>query len=112
MSDFAARVGRVRMKNGGAYLTVIEGWQSPDEETCEAALYDVTREVADRRDLSAFFLTTMHTDGEVTFSHFIDGDCGIPRTLLPAYVGELVRRNVLTRSDSRQVFETMFEWAE
>lgn len=111
MSEFAARIARVRMKKGGADLHIIEGWQEPEEESSAATLVRSAREYADVG-VAGFILLGFDNEGQVLFQHRTDGDLPIPRTLLPTYVAELVRRYVLTDTQARVVFDDMFKWVE
>lgn len=112
MSDpFAARIGRVRMKAGGADVHIIDGWSSPDEETVGATLVRSARDYADVG-VHSFMLIGFDNSGDVLFQHRTDGKLPLPRTLLPAYVAEMIRRYVLTDTQARIVFDDMFQWVE
>ena len=112
MNDFRARIGRVRMKSGGADVHIIEGFALPDEESPEATLNRSAREAADGGGVAAFALTVFMSDGRVLFNWRHTDECPIARTLLPEYIGELVRRYALTRHEAEETFDSMFQWAE
>jgi hypothetical protein len=110
MTEFRARIGKVRMK-AGAQVSVIEGGRKSPEGACEGDLMREAREAAEHGEMEAFLLVTIH-DGSARFSHRIERGCSFPRSLMPAYVAELIRRYALTEHDARKVFDDMFAWVD
>jgi hypothetical protein len=39
-------------------------------------------------------------------------NCPIPRALMPAWIEEITRRDMIVESEARDVFNEMFEWRE
>jgi hypothetical protein len=113
MNEFRARIGRVRMKSGGADVRVIEGFRVPDDDESPAAtLHRTARELTAEGQVAAFVIAAFMTDGRVSFNWRYTDDCPMARTLMPPYIAELTRRYVLTREEASQRFNEMFEWVE
>lgn len=114
MNEFRARIGRVRMKNGGADVRVLEGarsdWQG--EETPEATLLRSAREIAAEGPVAAFVIVTFGPDGRTCFNSRFTDESPITRSLMPTYVAELVRRYVIVQEEARARFDDMFQWVE
>ena len=115
MNEFRARIGRVRMKNGGADLRVIEGFAPRErnaEETKEATLLRAAREIASEGPVATFVIVAFSPEGRSAFNWRFGEDSPISRTMLPGYVGELVRRYVVTSEEAAERFNEMFEGVE
>lgn len=72
-----------------------------------------TRHVAERQTednpITGYLVVAFFRDG-ATSSHYRWGDeSPMNRALLPHYVAEVVRRDVVTDSEARAVFDEMFE---
>jgi hypothetical protein len=119
MADFAARIGRVRMKNGGADVRVLESKPGLDgAEDWRGAIVRNARAIAematDDAPLSGYVVVGLYGDGctSVAFRYDLESGGIIPRALLPAYVAEVIRRDLISAEESRDVFNDMFQWVE
>ncbi len=119
MSEFNARVRRVRMKSGGADVTVINSvnHDNGDGEDWRGSI------VANARRAASFASAESPLVGYVVVGLFADGQssvgwrydaarCVVPRTLLPHWVSEVIRRDIVTGTEAADTFERMFEWVE
>ena len=115
MTEFKARIGRVRMKNGGADVRLIEGFaprSREEEETPEATLLRSAREISAEGPVACFAIVSFSSEGKVAFNWRFTDESPIARTLLPSYISELVRRYMITREEASVRFNEMFEWRE
>jgi hypothetical protein len=114
MNEFRARIGRIRMKNGGADVRVIEGCALPrdEDEGVAATLHRTTLELTQEADLAAFVIVGWTAQGSVSFNWRYTDQCPMARTLIPPYVAELTRRYVVSREEASERFHEMFEWVE
>jgi hypothetical protein len=113
---FAARISRVRMKNGGADLHILQtprphSFEGRDE-SIRGKIIEHARWIAD--------VEGPPLDGFIVIGLFADGkrSCGfriperIPRELLPSYVADIVRRDAIVQFEAESVFDQKFEWID
>lgn len=113
MNEFRARIGRVRMKNGGADIRIVDGFRMPQEdESPDATLLRCAREFVEEEGTAAFLVVGWGADGKVLFNWRYTDDCPMARTLMPSYIAELTRRYVITTHEAEERFHEMFEWVE
>lgn len=118
MTDFAARIGRVRMKNGGADVHVLESKPGPDgAEDWRGAVVRNAKAVAemgtDASPLVGYLLIGIFGDGATSVGFRVDEDrCVVPRALFPAWVAEIVRRDLVSAQEAEIVFDNRFQWVE
>jgi hypothetical protein len=120
MSEFAARIGRVRMKSGGADVRVLAQRAVPfeEEEDYRGALLRNAKTVidaaTDEAPLVGYLLIGMYDDGctSTGFRYAHDNGNAIPRTLLPAWTAEVIRRELITSVTAEDQFKTMFKWQD
>jgi hypothetical protein len=119
MSEFAARIGRVRFKNGGAELRIINNAKAEaGEEDHRGALVKNARSVAEmgKADdpLVGYVLVGLFASGgsSVGWRYDFDAISAIPRMLVPAWIAEIIRRDIISGVEARDVFSNMFEWRE
>lgn len=118
MSEFRARVGRIRMKNGGADIRVLNSEPiNPNGEDWRGKIIVDARGVADQATddapLVGFIVIGMFSDGCTSVGFRYDKDrCPIPRALLPAWIAEVVRRDIVTAPEAEDTFNEMFEWQD
>ncbi len=119
MSDFAARIGRIRMKAGGAELRVLQSRPGPDgKDDWRGALVRNAKAVADmgtpENPLQGYVLLGIFDDGGVSFGYRynFEATASIPRRLLPAFVAECIREDLISGEKSRDTFNEMFEWQD
>ncbi len=113
MSDFAARVRRVRMKSGGADVCVLSA--PPKLNELSEALLQTARHIVTEQDenstLEGYAVIALYADGQKNLCYDLTGNHGVPVELLPAYMSELMRRVSVQRIASA-TFDSMFEYAE
>jgi hypothetical protein len=113
MTEFRARIRSVRMKNGGAHITIVEGYARPDEdETVAGTLLRASREMVEDGTMAAFVIVGFTQEGAALFNWRHSDGCPMPRTLIPPYIAELSRRYVITSEEASERFNEMFEWVE
>jgi hypothetical protein len=117
-SEFGARIGRIRMKNGGADVRVLD--RQPinlDGDDWRGTIVRAARQIAalgtDDQQLVGYFIAGVFSDGTTSTGFRYDPvKCVIPRALFPAWVAEIIRRDLITETEARDVFNEMFEWQE
>lgn len=118
MGEFKARIGRIRMKNGGADVRVFDRKQvNPEGEDWRGGLVTSARKVAefasDDDPLAGYVVIGLFKSGMSSVGWRYDPDtAGVPRVLLPHWIAEIVRRDLITEREARSVFDEMFAWVE
>lgn len=99
------RIGRIRMKTGGADVRVIDA--TPPKTQFGAALMMNARTVATRWDnLAGYVMIGWDSGGGYTVGWRYDPEAGgIPPTLLPSWVAEVVRREIVSAQAVRDVID-------
>jgi len=103
------RIGRVRMKSGGADLRVLhQTTPNPEGKNYRGALLNGARKISEMgspgSDLVGFFIVGFFSDGSASVGFHWDNERSpIPRSLMPAYVAELVRRDMITCPEADEV---------
>lgn len=118
MTEFRARIGRVRMKGGGADVVVIDREATnPDDENWCGKVVQNARSVAEQSTpespLIGYILIGFYSDGATSVGFRYDPErCAIPRALMPAWISEIVRREMITAPEAEAKFNVMFEWQD
>lgn len=118
MSEFAARVSRVRMKSGGADVMVLDRKiDNGNGEDWRGSILANARGIADLatsdEPLSGYIVIGMFKGGSTSVGWRYDPEtCAIPRALFPAWAAEIIRRDLITEVEARTVFDDKFEWVE
>lgn len=102
----AARIGRIRMKSGGATIRVISG--SPDDDFVLHMRSRAANMARDDADLTAYVIITTYANGEFDFAHGRKANHPIPMTLWPSYIEEIARRRMIIVDE----VEATVEWME
>lgn len=116
MTEFRARIARIRMKNGGAEVRVLRREPiNPDGEDYRGKVVENARRVAematDEAPLVGYVLVGLYRDGTTSVGYRYDlNDCPVPRMILPEWIAEIIRRDMITAPEARDVFNEMFEW--
>lgn len=113
MADFRARIGRVRMKSGGADVHVFHNPNAVGEH----ALTVIERHA---RDIAGFSEPDSELVGSVVIGMFSNGRTTMGfrcpdtmgRTLATAWLIEAIRRDIVTAAECEDVFDSKFEWIE
>lgn len=109
-----ARIGRIRLKDGGAEVRLIASqsekeWRDNAAAGLAAFARRVVEFVPENGQITGFIGLGWYEDGS-TIAHFHWGDnAPCNRAFLPEFVAECVRRDVITESEARMVFNEMFE---
>ncbi|TZG24117.1 hypothetical protein [Sphingomonas montanisoli] len=118
MTDFAARVRRVRMKDGAdvhvLHTPRVHKNENGDPENLLGKIVQHAKQVVD------FDTEGSRLDGFLIIGFFDDGSSSLsfrtpdrlPSALIPAYVTELVRRDTVVNREAERVFDAKFEWVE
>ena len=119
MTEFRARIGRVRMKSGGADVRVLDRQfeERPDGESWRGKVIENAKAVANYdepgSELVGFLLVGMFSDGQTSVGFRYDKKrCPVPLALMPAWIAELVRRDMLMAPVAEERFNEMFEWQD
>lgn len=102
-----ARIGRVRLKNGGAEVRVFYPKLAPNGTAMKGEIVRHARLIGDTEgDMVGFVMVGFFLDGTHRFGCNVDSErCPIPMTLMPAYVGDIVRRYGVTAAAVREVID-------
>jgi len=108
----AARIGRIRMKTGGAEVRVLRN-ERKDADGRENWCGEVVRSAKavasfsePGAELCGFVVIGLYTDGMHSMGYRLDEKRSVvPGPLLPSYVAELIRQDIVTR----RKFDDMFE---
>lgn len=105
MNEFRARIGRVRMKAGGADVVVLDQERivgnMPTEFMDHARFMALDSEPGS--ELAGYVIVALYSDGARNVGFDLTGDHKVPRELLPALFAELVRRKVLMQAEACEV---------
>ena len=106
------RIGKVRMKETGFEFRVIPGVEDPASDY-GARLLRSARNIGEDADLVGYVVVGLTEDGgfRSAFS-WNEQKSPIPRTLFPAYMAEVLRREMITEVEAERVFDDKFEWVE
>lgn len=103
----AARIGRVRMKDGGADLHILRNPEPNDGENWRGKVVAHARKVAEYdepgSELVGFCVIGLFSDGAASVGVRWDNKRSpIPRALMPAYVAEVIRRDLITSPEAEE----------
>lgn len=105
------RIGKVRMKSGGAEIRLMRrGLPDPNGENWQGKIVEHARMCAghstDAAPLVGFVVLALFGDGSHSVGHRYDPDRSpIPRRLLPAYVEEILREEIVTSQAVKEALE-------
>ena len=106
------KIGKVRMKATGFEFRVIHGPPEPQDDM-GATLMRQARMIADTDDVAGVLVIGLTKDGGYQAGFRWDDTASpIPRTLMPSYVAEIVRREMITDVEAERVFHDNFQWVE
>lgn len=118
MTDFAARVRCVRMKEG-ATVHVLHTPRNYINESGNAENL-IGKVLQHAKIVAGYDEPASRLDGFVVVGFFDDGSSSvgyriparIPNALLPSYIAELLRRDAVTSRECARVFDDKFEWRD
>lgn len=118
MSEFRARIGRIRMKNGGADVRVLNREPiNPEGEDWRGKIITNAKTIAeqgtDKAPLVGYLVIGMFEDGTYSTGYRYDWErCPVPRVLIPAWIAEIIRTDMIVEVETHKVFNEMFEWQD
>lgn len=117
MTDFAARISRVHMKDGASVTilpTPMDNGNPEQPENWRGKLIEHAKQIAGQdapgSKLDGFVIMGMYSDGCTSLGFRIPDR--LPRALIPAYVCEVLRRDVVTAREAEVVFDEHFQWVD
>lgn len=91
-----ARIGKIRLKAGGAEVRLLRRDVRPDGENYQGLIIKHARMIAENEpDMVGFVVVGIFADGSYDCGLRLDADAVIGRTMLPSYVADVLRRAVL-----------------
>lgn len=111
MGGNAGRIGKVRMKASGFEFRVIDGPSEPEND-CGASMMRHARAISQWPEMTGALVIGVFKDGTASVGFNWDNSCVIPRALVPAWIAEVVRRELVTAPEATKVFHQQYEWTE
>jgi hypothetical protein len=117
VSEFRCRISRVRMKDG-ASVTILPTPMThgdPDQpENWQGKLIQHAKQIAGHSathsELDGYVVVGLYSDGSTSMGIRLPDR--IPRALMPAYVSELIRREIIVEPEAERVFDDHFQRVE
>lgn len=107
-----ARIGRVRMKNGGADLHVLHTAKHPDLDEADWRSMLVRHAVSiasDTTPIAGYFIMAVFEDGTYNSASRVDFERSpIPLTLWPAYIEEVARTKLVSEKTVHDVLKESY----
>jgi hypothetical protein len=106
------------MKDGGADIRVLDRRPAnPDDENWRGKIVESARNVAefatDDNPLAGYAVIGLFADGASSVGWRYDPEtAGVPRVLLPHWIAEVIRRDIITYGEARSTFDEMYAWIE
>lgn len=105
----AVRIGKIRMKSGGAEIRVIDR-DSPNHEgsNWRGEVVKAARRAGElgneNSDLVGYVVVGIYSDGSSYVGRAWDSErCTIPRALMPSWLAEVVRREMVTGPEAEAI---------
>ena len=111
MARNAGRIGKVRMKATGFEFRVIDGPAQPENDM-GATMMRHAREIGQWPCLAGTIVIGVFEDGKTSVGIRWSDDCPMPRSLVPSWIAEIVRRDLITAAEADEVFHSNFRWVE
>jgi hypothetical protein len=105
----AVRIGKIRLKSGGAEIRVLNrAAPNPDGQNWRGELLRDARKIGEMgepgSDLVGFVIVGVFSDGTSTIGARWDkARCPIPKALLPSWVAEVLRRDMITTCEAERI---------
>lgn len=113
MTDFRIRLRSVRMKNGGASVSVLHAATPNDGENWRGKIIEHAKYIATNdtpAELDGFVVIGLWNDGTRSVGYRMTPR--IPRELFPSYIAEILRTDAITENEAANVFDDRFYWDE
>jgi hypothetical protein len=108
----AGRIGKVRMKATGFEFRVIPGADDPESDI-GASMIRHARSIAQWQGLAGAIVIGVFEDGRNSVGfRWDDARSPLPRSVMPTWIAEIVRREMITAPEAGEVFNENFQWAE
>lgn len=108
----SGRIGKVRMKATGFEFRVIDGPQDPGSDM-GATMMRHAREISQWEGLVGSIVIGVFDDGKTSVAfRWDDEGCPVPRALVPAWLAEIARRELITDIEAADIFDSKFQWVE
>lgn len=113
----AARIGKIRMKAGGAEIRILRRTTENNGENWRGTIVEHAKIIAEAATpeckLVGFLVLGMFSNGTISngwrYDHSSPGV--LPRAVLPAYVSEIVRREMITGPEAQEAARVVFNRA-
>ena len=104
------RIGRVRMKNGGADVRVLHTpVREDDGENWNGKMIANARHLADFGPVASYVVVAVYEDGTYALGWRGDPELTrIPRMAWPSFVAEIMRREIITAEEVRHVIDNEY----
>jgi len=113
------RLRTIRYKDGRAPLTVLHNRPAPNgENDWRGKLIENAKAIAELGEedsaLCGYVVLGIYADGKTSLGFRYDSRQrhSIPRTMIPSWIAEVVRRDIVAGPEARAVFDDMFQWVE
>lgn len=117
MTGFGARIRRVRMRDGADVSilpTPMLNKLGDEPENWRGKLIANAKGIADQGSpdskLDGFIIIGLFDDGANSIGFRLPER--VPTSLWPAYVAEILRRDIVTEREAERVFDDKFQWVE
>lgn len=108
----SGRIGKVTMKETGFSFRVIDGPADPDNDM-GAAMMRHARTISSWPGLVGTIVIGVFEDSKTSVAFRWDDERSpVPRTLVPSWISEIVRREMVTGQEAESVFDNKFELVE
>ena len=111
MSHNAGRIGKVRMKATGFEFRVIDGPAEPENDM-GATMMRHAREIGQWPGMTGSIVIGVFDDGTTAVGIRWSDECAVPKALVPSWMAEIVRRDLITSAKADAVFHENFKWVE
>lgn len=118
MSEFRARISRVRLKDGADVHVLRNRVADEGGEDWRGAIIRNARRIADtatdQDPLAGYVVLGLFESGSASigFRYNFESHQAMPRMMIPTWVAEILRRDLIANEEAREVFHEMFEWQE
>lgn len=92
-----AKIGRIRLKSGGAEIRLFE--REPDRPIEKEMRRHVGLLIHEDSPLSGFAIATVYEDGSVDFGFMRHRDCKVPEEMFPSLMADICRNRVFGSDD-------------
>lgn len=113
MTEFAARIRSIRPKNLSTNVVVFPTPMPDDggDENWRGKMIEHAKNIAGNEgNLNGFLVLGLWDDGRRSLGFRFTSH--ISRELLPAYIAEIVRTDIVTQWEAENTFDDKFEWVE